>query len=168
MLVYRYERQYRNSVINCSDGLSSYAGFFGLHERAKWLYFFVRYSFGEIIMPFWQMVFYYLIKSAESRSAFLGFDKEVNGFPIINPHRLFINSLILGNFDIFNLVVFTFVARRKFPCFSPFRILNMQLVKYNTVLIFSVIAVVLVIQCAMLVDCQFDTSFERYRVVFGF
>jgi len=136
-------------------------------ERTKWVYYTILQSMGELIMPYWQMVFYYLNASSKrNRSAYMGFDKVVNGFPIIDPNTLVVVAGIMAGLDIFNLVTFTFMVRKKFANFNPFKLLNVLVKKFNWVLALSVLSVVLSVQCMMLIDCNFDINFDRIIAFF--
>jgi len=115
-------------------------------------------------MPFWQMFFYYLIYSTKSRNGFSGFEKYVNGFPLINPRSLLKTSIIIFGFDIMDMVLFTYLVRQKFPTFTIFRILNVLVKKYQTLLGLSVMSAVISVQCVLIIDCRFDFS----REAFGF
>jgi len=135
---------------------------YAVRERAKWVYFTVLHSIGETIMPFWQMFFYYLIYSTKARNGFSGFEKGVNGFPLINPRSLLKTSIIMVSFDIMDLVLFTYIVRQKFSTFTPFRILNMLIKKYKTLIGLSTMSAVISVQCVLIIDCGFDFSKEAF------
>jgi len=124
-------------------------------ERAKWVYFTVLHATGEVIMPWWQMFFYYLLYSTPSRSALAGFERSINGFPLISRVDLLKTAVIMGTFDILDLMMFSFIVRRKFKQFTPWRLLNVMVKKYNLLLALSVMSVVISIQCILLIDCRF-------------
>jgi len=131
-------------------------------ERAKWLYYTVLQNMGELIMPYWQIVFFYLNSSSKrNRSAFMGFDKVKNGFPVIDPLSLSIVAAIMAGVDIVNILSFTFSVRKKYPHFNPFKLLNVLIKKFNWVLAYSVLSVVLSVQCMMLIDCKFDINMDQ-------
>lgn len=133
-------------------------------ERAKWLYFTVLQQMGEMIMPFWQLVYFYLNSSSKrNRSAYMGFDKVVNGYPVIEPEVLLVILGIMAFFDVTNLLTFTLTVRRQFPHFNPFQLLNVLIKKFNLLLTLSVLSVVLSIQCTMLIDCKFDIGFASLK-----
>jgi len=133
-----------------------------ISERAKWLYFTVLQCMGELIMPYWQLVFFYLnYSSKRNRSAFMGFDKVENGFPVIEPISLIFVASIMAVVDVGNTLTFSLTVRRKFPHFNPFKLLNVLIRKFNWVLAFSVLSVVLSVQCMMLIDCKFDIDLDR-------
>jgi len=134
----------------------------GVCERAKWVYFTVLHSTGEIIMPWWQMFFFYLLTSTPSRSALAGFERSVNGFPLINRYDLLKTAVIMGTFDILDFLLFTFIVRRTFPEFTPWRLLNVIMKKYNLLLALSVMSVMISIQCILLIDCRF--VFKKYAI----
>jgi len=131
---------------------------YALSERAKWVYFTVLKGFGEAIVPFWQIIFYYLTYSTMTRKAFNGFEKEVNGFLLIIPHTIMQVAGLLAAGDVLNLVIFSVVVRNRFPRFDPFRLLNVVIKKFDIVLALSVLSIVLAIQCMMLIDCRIDIS----------
>jgi len=136
-------------------------------ERAKWLYYTVLQNMGELIMPYWQIVFFYLNSSSKrNRSAFMGFDKVKNGFPVIEPLSLTIVAAIMAGVDIVNILSFTFSVRRKYPHFNPFKLLNVLIKKFNWVLAYSVLSVVLSVQCMMLIDCKFDIDMDHILTYF--
>lgn len=137
-----------------------------ISERAKWVYFMVLHSTGEIIMPWWQMFFYYLLSSTPSKSALAGFERSVNGFPLISPANLLKTALIMSTFDILDLIMFTCIVRRKFVQFTPWRFLNVIIKKYNLLLALSVMSVVISIQCILLIDCRFVYSFSAVEDFF--
>jgi len=124
-------------------------------ERAKWVYFTVLHATGEVIMPWWQMFFYYLMYSTPSRSALAGFERAINGFPFISRDDLLKTAIIMGAFDILDLIIFSFIVRRKFKQFTPWRLLNVMVKKYNLLLALSVMSVVISILCILLIDCRF-------------
>lgn len=136
-------------------------------ERAKWVYFTVLHSTGEIIMPFWQMYFYYLISSTLTNGAFSGFAKAANGFPLTNSNNLLITSSIMAFFDILDFGLFTYIIRRKFKYFTPFRLLNVLIKKYSMLLALSVMSAVISVQCVLIIDCRFDFSSEGIFEAFG-
>jgi len=136
-------------------------------ERAKWVYFTVLHSNGEVIMPWWQMFFYYLLNSTETRNAISGFEKTVNGFPLIDSHNLLQTAMIIGMFDVLDFMLFTYIVRRKFPHFTPFRLLNVMVKKYNTLLALSVMSVVISVQCVLIIDCRFDFAPETVQKLLG-
>lgn len=139
-----------------------------ISERKIWVYFTVLHSMGETILPVWQMVFWYLNNSTKASSAsMMGFEKISHGFPIINPHILGYTVLILGFCDLINFIFFTYIVRKNFPNFEPFKFLNVLMKKFGMVLILSVITLVLCIQCMMLIDCKFDISIGSFRDEFG-
>jgi len=134
-------------------------------ERAKWVYFTILHSTGEIIMPWWQLFFYYLMYSTSTRSALSGFEKAANGFPHIDSYDLLLTAVSLGSCDILDISFFTYVVRRKFPFFTPHRLLNVTIKKYNTLLALSVMSVVISVQCVLIIDCRFDftvTGFAEF------
>lgn len=131
---------------------------FAISERAKWVYFTVLNGFGEAIVPFWQIIFYYLTYSTMTRKAFNGFEKEANGFPLIIPHTIIQVAGLLAAGDVLNLVIFSFIVRKNFRHFDPFRFLNVVIKKFDVVLALSVLSIVLAIQCMMLIDCRIDIS----------
>jgi hypothetical protein len=130
---------------------------YAIGERTKEVYFFSLYSFGEIILGPWQMAFFQLFNSTYTKKAYYGFDRETNGwFPTINAHALNLTCSIYSVSNVFNLVIFTYFVRKKFPKFEPFRFLNILLKKYNILLGLSVMSISQSIQCLMLIDCHFD------------
>merc|ERR1719233_2186974 len=130
---------------------------FAIGERAKRTYYLSLYSFGEIILAPWQMVFYLLFNSTFTKRAYYGFEKETNGwFPIIDLDALKLTVSIYAIFNICNFIIFTYGVRKKFPQFSPFRFLNILLKKYNILLGLSVMSICISIQCTMIIDCKFD------------
>jgi len=131
---------------------------YGICERAKWVYFTVLHSSGEIIMPWWQMYFYYLISSTNIKKAFSGFAKAANGFPHTSSSNLLIASSIMAFCDILDFLLFTYIIRRKFESFTPFRLMNVLVKKYNLLLALSVMAAVISVQCVLIIDCRFDFS----------
>lgn len=133
---------------------------FAISERAKWVYFTVLNGFGEAIVPFWQIIFIYLTYSTTTRTAFNGFEKEANGFPLIKPQIIMLVAGLLACGDVLNLVIFSFIVRRGFPNFDPFRFLNLLIKKFDIVLALSVLSIVLAVQCMMLIDCRFDISIK--------
>jgi len=136
-------------------------------ERAKWVYFTVLHSTGEIIMPWWQMFFYYLLYSTPTRSALAGFERPANGFPLIKSDALMKTAVIMGTFDILDFGVFTFLVRRKFKNFTPWRLLNVMVKKYKLLLALSVMSVVISIQCILLIDCRFVFSMQAVEDFFS-
>jgi len=139
----------------------------GVCERAKWVYFTVLHSTGEIIMPWWQMFFYYLLFSTASRSALSGFERSVNGFPLIRRDDLVKTALAMGTFDILDFLMFSYIVRRKFKNFTPWRLLNVMVKKYNLLLALSVMSVVISIQCVLLIDCRFDFTMAGLLAFFN-
>jgi len=135
-------------------------------ERAKWVYFTVLHSTGEIIMPWWQMFFYYLLYSTPTRSALAGFERPANGFPMIRADDLLKTAVIMGTFDILDFAVFTYMVRRKFKKFTPWRLLNVMVMKYKFLLALSVMSVVISIQCILLIDCRFVFSMTAVEKFF--
>lgn len=133
---------------------------FAISERAKWVYFTVLNGFGEAIVPIWQIIFIYLTYSTKTRRAFNGFEKEANGFPLIKPHIVMVVAGVLAFGDVLNLLLFSFIVRRGFPNFDPFRFLNLLVKKFGIVLALSVLSIVLAVQCMMLIDCRFDISIK--------
>lgn len=129
---------------------------FAIAERAKWAYLTVLKGFGEAIVPVWQIIFYYLTYSTMTRKAFNGFEKEANGFPLIIPHDIIQVAGLLALGDVLNLIIFSFIVRKNFPHFDPFRFLNVVIKKFDVVLALSVLSIVLAIQCMMLIDCRID------------
>jgi len=127
-----------------------------IRKRANKTYFFALFSFGEIMLGFWQVIYYHLFKSATTKRAYMGFAKEVNGFPMINHQALYKTVSIQCVFDALNLILFTYGIRKKFPQFSPFTFLNILVKKYNILLGMSVMAVGISIQCIMIIDCRID------------
>lgn len=119
-------------------------------ERGKWVYFTLLYFVGEIIMPLWQTYFYFLISSTQIKSAFY------NGFPLSNSTNLLIVSSILAFFGIINSMLFSYIERRKFEVYTPYRLMNVLVKKYNWLLALSVIATFMTLQCLLFVDCRFD------------
>jgi len=140
---------------------------YGSRARKKWVWFSVLHMLGEIIMPFWQIVFYWLLNSTVTRSAFAVFEKSTNGFVLINPSRLFKTVMILGVVDTIFAVLFTCVVRCKFPLFTPFMMLNIVIKKYNLLLCLSVMTVVLTVVCLIIIDCRFDFSIAGIKAAFG-
>lgn len=139
----------------------------GVCERAKWVYFTVLHSTGEIIMPWWQMFFYYLLYSTASRSALSGFERSVNGFPLIRRDDLVKTALAMGTFDILDFLMFSYIVRRKFNNFTPWRLLNVMVKKYNLLLALSVMSVVISVQCVLLIDCRFDFTMAGFNAFFN-
>lgn len=139
----------------------------GVCERAKWVYFTVLHSTGEIIMPWWQMFFYFLLYSTASRSALSGFERSVNGFPLIRRADLLKTAVAMGTFDILDFMMFTYIVRRKFPNFTPWRLLNVIVKKYNLLLALSVMSVVISLQCILLIDCRFDFTMAGFTAFFN-
>jgi len=126
-------------------------------------YFVTLYSFGEIILAAWQMVFYHLFSSTPTKGAYMGFESAANWFPIINIHALHQTVAIYCFFNVVNFFIFTYGVRKKFPEFSPFRFLNILLKKYNILLGLSVMSISLTIQCMIIIDCGIDVSIEKIR-----
>jgi len=139
----------------------------GVCERAKWVYFTVLHSTGEIIMPWWQMFFYFLLYSTASRSALSGFERSVNGFPLIRRDDLLKTAVAMGTFDILDFMMFTYIVRRKFQNFTPWRLLNVIVKKYNLLLALSVMSVVISVQCVLLIDCRFDFTMAGFTAFFN-
>lgn len=139
----------------------------GVCERAKWVYFTVLHSTGEIIMPWWQMFFYYLLYSTRSRSALSGFERSVNGFPLIRRNDLLKTAVAMGSFDILDFMMFTYIVRHKFKNFTPWRLLNVMVKKYNLLLVLSVMSVVISVQCVLLIDCRFDFTMAGFKSFFN-
>jgi len=137
-------------------------------ERAKWVYFTVLHSTGEIIMPWWQLFFYYILYSTATRSALSGFEEAANGFPLINGHDLLVTAVSLGSCDVVDFLVFTYIVRRKFPDFTPWRLLNVTVKKYNTLLALSVMSVVISVQCVLIIDCRFDFTTGGFAEFVGY
>jgi len=135
-------------------------------ERAKWVYFTVLHATGEVIMPWWQMFFYYLLYSTPSRSALAGFERSINGFPLIDRVDLLKTAVIMGTFDILDLMMFSYIVRRKFKQFTPWRLLNVMVKKYNLLLALSVMSVVISIQCILLIDCRFIFTLSAVEAFF--
>jgi len=131
-----------------------------IRKRANKTYFFVLFSFGEIMLAFWQVIYYNLFKSEITKRAYMGFEREVNGFPIINLQALYKTVSIQCIFDVLNLIIFTYGIRKKFPEFSPFKFLNILVKKYNILLGMSVMAVGLTVLCMMIIDCRIDITFS--------
>jgi len=118
-------------------------------------------------MPLWQTVFYYLLNSTKTRNAFAGFEKEANGFPLINASRMIRTVMILGFFDILNFLLFTFFVRQKFPGFTPFKMLNLIIKKYHSLIGLSVMTTVFSLACAIIIDCGVDFSITGIKSVFA-
>jgi len=133
---------------------------FAISERAKWVYFTVLMGYGEAIIPFWQIIFIYLTNSTTTRTAFNGFEKKANGFPLIKPQIIMLVAGLLAVGDVLNLALFSHMVRRRFPQFDPFRFLNLLIKKFDIVLALSVLSIVFAVQCMMLIDCKFDISIE--------
>jgi len=116
-------------------------------------------------MPWWQMYFYFLICSTEVKNAFSGFTKEVNGFPLMKPYNLLYATAFLGSFDIIDFVLFTYIVKRKFKQFDPFRFMNLLVKKYNVLLGLSVMSVVISVQCVLIIDCRFNFTAEGVKAI---
>jgi len=113
---------------------------------------------GEIVLPWWQLYFYYLISSTHASTGFSGFEKTVNGFLMISPNNLLLASVVIGSFNILDFLVFSHIVKQKFPFFSPFRFLNVLVKKYDMLLATSVMSAVISVQCVLIIDCRFDFS----------
>jgi len=129
---------------------------YAISERAKKAYFVCLYSCGEILLAPWQLIFYHLFNSKHTNRAYMGFEREANGFPIINVYELYKTVLMCLIFDTLNLVLFTCGVRKKFPKFAPFKFLNILIRKYNMVLGLSVMSVAITVQCLLIIDCRID------------
>jgi len=138
---------------------------FAIGERAKKTYLFTLNSFGEIGMALWQVGFYHLFNIKSIRRAYMGFEREANGFHIINLQTLYKTVSIYFIVDVLSLILYTYGVRKKFPHFSPFRFLNILVQKYNILLGLSVMSIGLTGLCMVIIDCRIDISVGLKAIV---
>jgi len=139
LYIHTYKRRAPRALYNwllgradCVDkSLTDAEKVYGARKRDKWVYFSVLHGMCEIIMPLWYFYYYHLMSSSKIRDAFAGLTRDVHGAPIVRPNNLLTTCTILSCSEILDLMFFTFIVRRNFKSFNPFRILNRVVEKYN-------------------------------------
>lgn len=137
---------------------------FATSERSKWLYVACLALVGEFIIPMWSLINYHLCMATKAtRNTIVGYARADFGIDLITSESLLRTTWTLGIFDVVDMLIFTFIVRRKFKQFTPFRILNVLVMKFGLILGWSIVTVVVIMICMYIIDCNFDyVGFGRF------
>jgi len=151
---------------NCASNLSEEQFEVATRERAKFVYVNCLSLVGELVIPWWCLVNYHLcmLTTATSKTI-IGYARSGYGMEKITSNAFVKTTLLISVFDLSELFLFTYFVRRKFKSFSPFRVLNMVVKKFKLVLAWSIQAVVVIMLCMYIIDCNFD--FKRTASLFS-